>query len=127
MSFDLNALFANATNLARVPVILAALLIARGLPAILVYRSLITRTQALAAALLQATSLSFLVVAGQIGVDLGLIRPAVYAALIAAGLLSVVLFPVTALTLLGSVEKQPNSRHPGAPLEGEPIARVADQ
>jgi Kef-type K+ transport system membrane component KefB len=108
VSLDLNALFANATNVARVPIILAALLIARGLPALL-YRSLITRTQALAAALLQATSLSFLVVAGQIGVNLGLIGPAVYAALVAAGLLSVVLFPVTALTLLRSVEKQLNS------------------
>jgi Kef-type K+ transport system membrane component KefB len=61
--FELNALFANATNLARVPIILAALLVARGLPA-LVYKSLTTRGQTLAAALLQATSLSFLVVAG---------------------------------------------------------------
>jgi Kef-type K+ transport system membrane component KefB len=111
--FDLNALFTSATNLARVPIILAALLVARGLPA-LVYRSLATRRQALAAALLQATSLSLLVVAGQIGVDLGLVRPAVYAALVAAGLLSVVLFPVTALTLLGSAEKQPNITYSGS-------------
>ena len=65
--FELNALFASPTNLARVPIFLTALFIARGLPA-LVYRSLTTRTQTLAAALLQATSLSFLVVAGQIGV-----------------------------------------------------------
>jgi Kef-type K+ transport system membrane component KefB len=97
--FELNALFANATNLARVPIFLAALLVARGLPA-LVYKSLTTSTQTLAAALLQATSLSFLVVAGQIGVQLDLLRPAVYAALVAAGLLSVLLFPLTALTLL---------------------------
>ena len=97
--FELHALFANATNLARVPIFLAALLVARGLPA-LVYKSLTTRTQTLAAALLQATSLSFLVVAGQIGVQLDLIRPAAYAALVAAGLLSVLLFPLTALTLL---------------------------
>src|SRR6266566_3825022 len=99
VGFELNALFANATNLARVPIFLAALLVARGLPALL-YRSLTTRTQTFAAALLQATSLSFLVVAGQIGVQLDLIRPAVYAALVAAGLLSVLLFPLTALTLL---------------------------
>jgi Kef-type K+ transport system membrane component KefB len=99
VTFDLNALFANATNLTRVPIFLAALLVARGLPA-LVYKSLTTRTHALAAALLQATSLSSLVVAGQIGVQLDLLRPAVYAALIAAGLLSVLLFPLTALTLL---------------------------
>lgn len=102
--FELNALFANATNLSRVPIFLAALLVARGLPA-LVYMSLATRTQTLAAGLLQATSLSFLVVAGQIGVQLHLIRPAAYAALVAAGLLSVLFFPLAALTLLRN-EKQ---------------------
>jgi len=73
----------------------------------MVYRSLPPRTQRLAAGVLQATSLSFLVVAGQIGVDLDLVRPVVYAALVAAGLLSVVLFPATALALLRSAEKQP--------------------
>jgi predicted Kef-type K+ transport protein len=53
-----------------------------------------------AAALLQATSLGFFVVAGQIGMDLGLISEATGAALIAAGLLSVLLFPVGALVVL---------------------------
>jgi len=104
VKFELNTLFATGTNLARVPIFLAALLVARGLPA-LVYRSLATRKQTLAAGLLQATSLSFLVVAGQIGVQLNLLRPAVYAALVAAGLLSVLLFPLTALTLLRTVER----------------------
>jgi Kef-type K+ transport system membrane component KefB len=52
--FELNALFASTTNLARVPIFLTALFIARGLPA-LVYRSLTTRTQTLAAGLLQAS------------------------------------------------------------------------
>jgi Kef-type K+ transport system membrane component KefB len=108
LKFELNALFANATNLARVPIFLAALLVARGLPALL-YRSVTTRTETIAAALLQATSLSFLVVAAQIGVQLGLIRPAASAALIAAGLLSVLLFPLAALTLLPGAEQ----RHAG--------------
>jgi Kef-type K+ transport system membrane component KefB len=103
--FELNALFANATNLSRVPIFLAALLAARGLPA-LIYKSLATRTQTLAAALLQPTSLSFLVVAGQIGVQLNLIRPAASAALVAAGLLSMLLFPLTALTLLRHEEQR---------------------
>jgi Kef-type K+ transport system membrane component KefB len=113
--FDLNALFASPTNLARVPIFLAALLVARGLPA-LVYKSFTTRTQTVAAALLQATSLSFLVVAGQIGVQLDLIRPAAYAALVAAGLLSVLLFPLTALTLLGAQGKgQAGTARPSQP------------
>jgi Kef-type K+ transport system membrane component KefB len=106
VGFQLNALFASATNLARVPIFLAALLVARGLPA-LVYRPLTNRRQLIAAGLLQATSISFLVVAGQIGVQLHLLRPAVYAALVAAGLLSVLLFPLTALTLLRRVKEAP--------------------
>ena len=101
--FDLDGLFASGETIARVPVFLGALLVARGLPA-LVYRPLATRAQTAAAALLQATSLSFLVVAGQIGVQLDLIRPATYAALVAAGLLSVLLFPLTALRLLRGAE-----------------------
>jgi hypothetical protein len=92
VKFDLDALFASAETIARVPIFLGALLVARGVPA-LVYRPLATRTQAAAAALLQATSLSFLTVAGQIGVQLDLIRPATYDALVTAGLLSVFLFP----------------------------------
>jgi Kef-type K+ transport system membrane component KefB len=103
VQFQLNTLFANVTNVARVPIFLAALLAARGVPA-LVYKSVATRRQMLATALLHATSLGFLVVAGQIGVQLELLRPAVYAALVAAGLLSVVLFPLTALTVLRTAE-----------------------
>jgi Kef-type K+ transport system membrane component KefB len=106
--FDLDALFASAETIARVPIFLAALLVARGLPA-LVYRPVATRRQTAAAALLQATSLSFLVVAGEIGVQLDLIRPATYAALVTAGLLSVLLFPLTALRLLRGAEREPSS------------------
>ena len=103
--FELNALFATPRTSHAMPIFLAALLGARGLPA-LVYKSLTTRTQTVAAALLQATSLSFLVVAGQIGVQLDLLRPSVYAALVAAGLLSMLFFPLTALTLLRTVEEE---------------------
>jgi hypothetical protein len=46
-------------------------------------------------------SLTLTVVAGQIGVDLDLIRPENYVALVFAGLLSVILFPALALPLLG--------------------------
>jgi hypothetical protein len=54
-----------------------------------------------AAGLLQATSLPFLVTAVQIGQSAGKISAATGAALIFAGLLSVVIFPVSALRLLG--------------------------
>ncbi len=63
--------------------------------------------QVVAAGLLQATSLSIPVVAGAIGVELGLIRPANYVALVAPGLLSVVLFPLLALPRLGRRAARP--------------------
>src|SRR5919201_1627759 len=97
--FDLDALFASGSSLAKVPIFLVALLAVRGLPA-LVYRPLIDKAETVAAGLLQATSLGFFVVAGQIGMELGLITKSTGAALIAAGLLSVLIFPAGALALL---------------------------
>ena len=99
IKLDVSSLFASGSALARVPIFLAALLLVRGLPA-LVYRTFGTTRQLVGAGLLQATSLSIPVVAGQIGVDLGLIRPINYVALVAAGLISVIVFPLVALTLL---------------------------
>ena len=51
------------------------------------------------AALLQATSLPFIVAATMIGIELGRLDAATGAALIAAGLLSVLVFPLAALTV----------------------------
>ena len=100
MRLDIRSLVTSGSTLAHVPIFLAAILVVRAVPAVL-YRSLAGgRRQLVAAGLLQATSLSIPVVAGQIGVDLGLIRPENYVALVAAGLLSVILFPLIALALL---------------------------
>ena len=60
----------------------------------------------LAAGLLQATSLPFIVAATEIGTELGILSPATGAAMVVAGLLSVVLFPLGALTLLRADEEQ---------------------
>jgi Kef-type K+ transport system membrane component KefB len=97
--FDLDALTASASNLAMVPVFLAAMLVVRGLPA-LVYRRLLDGSHTVIAGIMQATSLPFIVAATAIGLDLGLIDAAASAALIGAGLLSVLLFPLTGLLLL---------------------------
>jgi Kef-type K+ transport system membrane component KefB len=109
IGFDGQALFASGSTLARVPLFLVVLLIVRGLPA-LVFRRIFQGRRLVAAALLQATSLSFLVVASQLGQSLNLITAANGAALVAAGLLSVLLFPVAALTLL----RRADARAPAA-------------
>jgi Kef-type K+ transport system membrane component KefB len=100
MSLDIHALVEHPATLARVPVFLAALLVARAVPTVL-YRPFAQHArQLIAAGLMQSTSLSIPVVAGAIGVGLGLMSKSNYAALVAAGLLSVLIFPLVALKLL---------------------------
>jgi Kef-type K+ transport system membrane component KefB len=99
MRFDLGALTSSASALAQVPIFLVALLLVRGLPA-LSYRRLVGDTRSRAAGLLQATSLPFIVTATMIGAELGLVEADTAAALVSAGMLSVLLFPSAALGLL---------------------------
>jgi len=115
--FDLDALTQDASNLAMVPVFLAALLVVRGLPA-LVYRGAIGSRRTVVAGVLQATSLPFIVAATAIGIELDLIDAAESAALIGAGLLSVLIFPVTGLALLRRGE-EPREREPET--DSEPL------
>jgi Kef-type K+ transport system membrane component KefB len=96
MSLDVRSFVTSPGTLARVPVFLAAILIARGLPALLYRPLLSSRREVVTAGLLQATSLSIPIVGGSIGVGLGLIRPENYVALVAAGLVSVIAFPLIA-------------------------------
>jgi hypothetical protein len=63
------------------------------------------------AGLLQSTSLPFIVAATAIGMELGVLDGAEAAALVGAGLLSVLVFPLAGLTLL---------RVTGAPMRGLP-------
>ena len=102
--FDLDALFASSTAIASIPAFVAALLFARGLPALL-YRGQLERRKVIAAGLLQATSLPFIVAATAIGQDLGLIDAATSAGFIAAGLVTVLVFPITALGLLAPTRR----------------------
>jgi Kef-type K+ transport system membrane component KefB len=112
--FDLDALTESASTLVLLPVFLAVLFAVRGLPALLYRRDLSGRHTAVAA-LLQATSLPFIVAAAQIGTELGTISQATGAALVGAGILSVLLFPLAALTVL----KGGGLR--GRALEPEPV------
>src|SRR5215469_7462430 len=103
---NLTGLLHSPSALARVPLFLLALLAVRGLPALLGLRANGTRPT-LALGLLQATSLPFIVTATQIGVALGKLSSVTAAALVCAGLLSVLIFPLIALGLLRRSEPGP--------------------
>ncbi len=99
LRFDLAGM-ATAEEAGRVAIFFFALLATRGLPALLYRRHLAWR-QTVAAGLLQATNLSFIVVAVTVGRELGKLREMNGSALIVAGLLSAVVFPAIAQMLLG--------------------------
>jgi Kef-type K+ transport system membrane component KefB len=99
IKLDVAGLTADPAALVRMPLFLLALLLVRATPALL-YRRQISGRQAVAAGLLQATSLPFLVTATMIGTELGVISPVNAAALVGAGVASVLLFPTVALSLL---------------------------
>jgi Kef-type K+ transport system membrane component KefB len=109
MRFDLHALFASASTVARVPLFLLAIYLARGLPAI-VYLRLLGRARSVIAGVLQATSLTVIVAATQIGLQLGVVSQASAAGLVAAGLLSVVISPALGLLLLRHHEQESAGR-----------------
>lgn len=93
---DLDALFASFETMVLVPLTVIALLLIRGVPVTL-YRRFVSRREMVAAGLLQATSLSFIVPATQIGVELGKISTATAAGLVAGGVVTVLVFPALAL------------------------------
>jgi hypothetical protein len=74
---------------------------------------------------LQATSLPFIVAATAIGMELGAIGSAEGSALIAAGLLSVVIFPAAGLTLLRRALDHEGRTPPPEAERPAPAPRVA--
>jgi Kef-type K+ transport system membrane component KefB len=121
LRFDANALFASTSTVARVPLFLLAIYLARGLPAI-VYVRMLGRSRSVIAGVLQATTLTFTVTATQIGLQLGVVSQASAAGLVAAGLLSVLISPALGLVLLRRDQPGGRSRSSAvpAPAGGSP-------
>ena len=84
------------------------MLIVRRAPAALYVRA-VGRRGAVAAGFLQATSLPVIVTAASIGVTIHAIAPVTASALVAAGLMSVLAFPLIALDVIraGRTQAQP--------------------
>jgi Kef-type K+ transport system membrane component KefB len=116
---DIDALFHSSRAIILVPVFLVAMLAVRGLPALLYIRS-VGRAPALASGFMQATSLTFIVVATIIGVQTNHQRPSTATALVVAGLLSVIIYPPIALQLLKNAS---GTGDPPAPAPAEPTPR----
>ena len=97
---------------ARVVVFLVLLLLVRGLPVLVVYRHALALRERSQLMFCTATTLPLIVALTQIGLENGTMLPANGAALVGAGVLSVLFFPLAAVLLhrCGPAEHRPGTR-----------------
>ncbi len=96
MDFNIQALFANRQALLRLPMFLVLLFVARSVP-IVFYRYELAKEDHIPFVFYSATSLPLMIAIAEIGVRTGRMLPDNAAALVGAGMLSILLFPITAL------------------------------
>ena len=105
MSIDLKAIGQDPLRLL---LFLAMLLIVRGLPSLIVYRRVLPVRQRAEMTFITATSLPLLIALAEIGQQDGVMLPATAAALVGAGVLSVLIFPLVAVGLHRSAPLTPS-------------------
>ena len=110
IQFDLGALLHSTKTMLLVPVFLLLSFIVRGAPVFL-YRHDMTRGERLPFILYSATALSLVIAITNIGVRTGRMTTDVAAALVGAGLVSVLLFPTMAEFLLSKANSAAGATH----------------
>ena len=98
--FDLHILLTRPSALLRLLLFLVLLLVVRGTPVLFVYRRVLPRAERVSLALFSGTGLPLIVVITAIGTAEGRMFPENAAALVGAGMLSVLLFPMLGLRRL---------------------------
>jgi Kef-type K+ transport system membrane component KefB len=96
LRYDLHALLSSKQALLELPMFLLLFLVVRGLPALLARRDLDLRSR-VALGFLSSTQLPLVIII--IGTKANAVSPETAASLIGAGMVSLLLFPVIALTL----------------------------
>jgi Kef-type K+ transport system membrane component KefB len=97
VNLDLHALVHRPKVLLLVPLFALLFLFTRGVPTLVLFRRVIDKAQLKALSILSSTALPLVVVITTIGVDEHKMKPQNAAALVAAGMLSVLVFPILGL------------------------------
>lgn len=100
ISYDLESLISSPAALLKLPLFLVLLLVVRGVPTLLYRRVFESTRERVALALFSATGLPLIVAIATIGVESGQMRANTAAALVGAGMVSVVLFPMLGKAVL---------------------------
>jgi Kef-type K+ transport system membrane component KefB len=105
VKLDLKALASSPADIATIPAFLVLFLLVRGLPTLVLHRKdELAKPGRNALALFASTQLPMVVVITSIGVSAGAIKASTAAALVTAGVLSVMIFPLVGLRLAGAVQ-----------------------
>ena len=112
VTFDLEALLQRPVLFAALPVALLVLVVVRGLPSLLAAPAGATRRDRIAVVLMGSTGLPVIVAVTAIGVDERLIPSAAASVLVGAGMLSVLLFPLIALSVRRESVERPAGAEP---------------
>jgi Kef-type K+ transport system membrane component KefB len=114
IQFDAHVFVRHPSALWRVPLFLLLMLLARGVPVFLLYRSRLTVPERVPMALFSATGLPLIVVITEIALEEHRILQVNAASLVAAGMLSVLLFPALGIWRLRRVGEA-TERHDSSP------------
>jgi Kef-type K+ transport system membrane component KefB len=117
--FDLHALVHMPKVLLLVPMFTLIFLFTRGLPTWVFFRGVVTRVEARTLAVFSATGLPIIVVITTLGVSEHRMKPQNAAALVAAGMLSVLIYPLVGLRWLDKGSKATGSPAVPEPSDGQ--------
>src|SRR4051794_6434761 len=106
----------------RLLVFFVLLLVVRGLPALLVYRRALSMTRRVQMMFITATSLPLLVALAEIGLRNGTMLPENAAALIGAGVLSVIVYPAVAVAVGAGRAARDQATSSSPEPQNEPVA-----
>jgi Kef-type K+ transport system membrane component KefB len=99
VKFNIDALFSSVASVLKLPMFLGLFLLVRGTPALLLYRGVFDKRDRLALAAFCSTELPLVVAITTIAVEDGHMRSSTASALVGAGIVSTLVFPLVGLRL----------------------------
>jgi Kef-type K+ transport system membrane component KefB len=128
IDFDLSAL-GSVGAMAKLVMFFCLFLVIRGIPALVLYRGILSSRDRLALAFYSATELPLVVAITSIAIDAGKMRPSTAAGLVGAAMLSTLVFPFVGLALRREVESEEDEPSggggPSLVEEGPPLPGLA--
>jgi len=115
-----------AENPLRLVVFFVLLVVVRGLPTLLIYRGVLQMNERVQLMLLVATGLPLLLALSAIGLANGTMRPENAAALVGAGVLSVLIFPTLATAMFRRSTEAAADASDAAPVDASPLDAARD-